>query len=93
MAGDALAIGAMHAVFEAGLRVPEDISVVSVDDIDLAAYLNPPLTTVSMSIAHMATTGVQQLLDLIAGKQPPQMQTLIEPTLVVRRSTTPYRSS
>ena len=92
MAGDPLAIGAIHALSEWGLRVPDDVSVVSVDDIDLAGYVNPPLTTVSLAFAQMASAGVQVLLDLVVGKQPPQMQMLIGPTLIVRGSTLPYRS-
>lgn len=90
-AGDLLAIGAMRALREAGLRVPEDVSVVGIDDIDIAAFLWPPLTTVSQSIAQMATLGVQLLLDVLAGKEVPR-RTVIEPRLIVRESTAPPAS-
>jgi LacI family transcriptional regulator len=92
VAGDPLAIGAIHALSEWGLRVSDDVSVVSVDDIDLAGYVNPPLTTVSLAFAQMASAGVHVLLDVVVGKQPPQMHMLIGPTLIVRGSTLPYRS-
>jgi DNA-binding LacI/PurR family transcriptional regulator len=87
-AGDLLAIGAMRALREAGWRVPEDISVIGIDDIDIAGFLWPPLTTVSQSIAHMATLGVQLLLDILEGKEVPG-RTVIEPRLIVRESTAP----
>lgn len=87
-ANDLMAIGAMRAVGEAGLRVPEDISIVGVDDIEVAAFQTPPLTTISQSFSQLATLGVQLLLDILAGKEPVQPQLVIEPTLVARQSTT-----
>jgi len=87
VAGDLLSIGAMRALRESGRRVPEDVSLVSVDDIDLAAFLVPPLTTVSQSVPQMAEWGVGLLLDLTAGVQPAQTRMVIEPKLVVRQST------
>ena len=88
-AGDLLAIGAMRALREAGRRIPEDASVLGIDDIELAAYLAPPLTTVSQSITEMATLGVEILFDLLAGKEPDPPRVVIEPRLVVRESTAP----
>jgi DNA-binding LacI/PurR family transcriptional regulator len=89
VAGDMLAIGAMRALRDAGLDIPADVSVVSVDDIDLARYYQPPLTTVSQFVEQMTTLGVQLLLDLLAGKNPQQTQIIIEPKLIVRQSTAP----
>jgi LacI family transcriptional regulator len=83
-----MAIGAMRAVDEAGLRVPEDISIVGMDDIEVAAFQVPPLTTVRQPCAELATLGVQFLLDILAGKELAQTQMVIEPSLIVRRSTT-----
>jgi DNA-binding LacI/PurR family transcriptional regulator len=87
-AGDLLAIGAMRALREAGLRVPEDVSVIGIDDSDIAEFHWPPPTTVSQSIAHMATLGVQLLLDILQGKEVPG-RTVIEPRLILRESTAP----
>lgn len=87
-ANDLMAIGAMRAVDEAGLRVPHDISIVGLDDIEVAAYQVPPLTTVRQPCAELATVGVQLLLDILAGKRSAQTQIVVEPTLIVRQSTT-----
>jgi LacI family transcriptional regulator len=83
-----MAIGAMRAVDEAGLRVPQDISIVGVDDIEVAAFQTPPLTTICQPFTQLATLGVQLLLDILAGKELVQSQIVIEPTLIVRQSTT-----
>lgn len=92
-ANDRMAIGAMRATIEAGLRVPEDISFVGLDDIEISAFQNPPLTTVAQSFHELAARSVQLLLDLVRGKPLEQvldqMQIVIEPKLVVRQSTAP----
>ncbi len=87
-ANDLMAIGAMRAVDEAGLRVPHDISIVGVDDIEVAGFQTPPLTTIRQPFTELATLGVQLLLDILAGKELVQPQLVIEPTLIVRQSTT-----
>jgi DNA-binding LacI/PurR family transcriptional regulator len=87
-ANDLMAMGAMRAIAEAGLRVPDDVSVVGLDDIEVAAYQTPPLTTVRQNCDKLATLGVQLLCDILAGKELAQTQITIEPTLVIRRSTT-----
>jgi DNA-binding LacI/PurR family transcriptional regulator len=86
-ANDLMAIGAMRAVAEAGLQVPHDISIVGVDDIEVAAFQTPPLTTLRQPFTQLATSGVQLLLDILAGKELVQPQIVIEPTLIVRQST------
>ncbi len=86
-AGDQLAIGAMRALREAGRSIPADVSIISVDDIDLAKYLSPPLTTISQSIAKMASVGVQLLIDLVEGRPSTGQRVVIEPRLIVREST------
>ena len=59
---DLTAIGAMGAIFEAGLRIPQDISIIGFDDIQLGSYTAPPLTTVRLPHAQIARTSVQALL-------------------------------
>lgn len=86
-AGDLIAVGAMRALREAGRRVPEQVSVVGLDNLDIAAFVAPPLTTVSQPTARMATLGVELLLDLLAGREPEAERILIAPELVVREST------
>jgi DNA-binding LacI/PurR family transcriptional regulator len=92
-AGDALAIGAMHALRERGLRVPEDISVMGVDDLDVAPYHNPPLTTIGQSITELAVLGAQLLFDILDGNQPEQAHIVMQPVLIVRQSTSPPHQS
>jgi LacI family transcriptional regulator len=67
---DVLAIGAMKAVREKGLRVPKDISVVGFDGIENAAYTNPALTTFVQPFDEIADKGVSTLLGLINGNKP-----------------------
>jgi DNA-binding LacI/PurR family transcriptional regulator len=91
-ANDRMAIGAMQAVVQAGLCVPHDISVIGLDDIEVAAFQIPPLTTVRQSFAELATRGVQLLLNLLTGKEVKQKNVVIAPTLIQRQSTTSPRS-
>ncbi len=84
---DISALGAMRAFQEAGLRVPEDISVIGFDDIQGAAYSTPSLTTVRQPLAHMGRLAAQTLLARIEGEKDSSPEILIEPELVVRKST------
>lgn len=86
-ANDRMAIGAIQAINEAGLRVPDDLSVMGLDDIEVAAYQNPPLTTVRQSFVELATLAMQLLFALIEKEQPDKTQLVLEPELVERRST------
>lgn len=88
-AGDQLAIGAMRALQDAGLRVPRDVSLIGTDDIEYAAYLEPPLTTVRQPVALMATLGVEILLGMLSGKGPAENRHIVEAHLIVRGSTAP----
>jgi DNA-binding LacI/PurR family transcriptional regulator len=84
---DISAIGAIRAVREAGLRVPEDISVVGFDDIREAAYHLPSLTTVRQPLRKMGEIAAQTLVDRIGGRNDYPSQILIDPELMVREST------
>lgn len=84
-ADDDSAIGAMMALKEAGLRIPEDIALVGFDDIRLAAYLDPPLTTVRAPIEQAARIAVEQLVKVIRGEEV-ELKTLLPTKLVIRRS-------
>jgi DNA-binding LacI/PurR family transcriptional regulator len=81
---DLLAITAIHALRERGLRIPQDIAVVGYDDIELAAYCNPPLTTVRQPIQAAGHRLVAALLSLIEGNPTPSQQ--LETELVCRDS-------
>lgn len=83
---DISAIGSICALQEAGLRIPDDVSVVGFDDIQNAAYTNPPLTTVRQPLIRMGETAARTLLDRIEGKMKYVPEIAIEPELVTRRS-------
>src|SRR5579871_6353361 len=87
---DISAIGAMRALKEAGLRVPEDVSVVGFDDILSAAYATPSLTTVRQPLTEMGKRGAQILLDRIGDREKEfPAEVVMSPELVVRESTGP----
>lgn len=87
-AGDQMAIGAYRALAEAGLRVPQDMSVVGFDDIEASSYTIPPLTTIRQPLEDIATNAFELLLNLLDPKKPPQTtQVILPPELIVRKST------
>jgi DNA-binding LacI/PurR family transcriptional regulator len=86
---DLTAIGALRTLRTAGVRVPDDVSVVGFDDIEMAAWTDPPLTTVRQPIGDMGRLSVAWLADALAREEPtlePRVQHL-EPRLIVRQST------
>jgi LacI family transcriptional regulator len=84
---DWTAIGALRAILAAGLRVPDDISVVGFDDIPLVSYTTPALTSVRMSAADVGATAFQALFGLIGGKVLEGDVYQVPTRLVVREST------
>jgi DNA-binding LacI/PurR family transcriptional regulator len=84
---DISAIGAIRAIQEKGLRVPQDISVMGFDDIPGAAFYSPSLTTVRQPLNRMGEVAAQSLLERIEGKRDYPAEIAIEPELVVREST------
>jgi len=79
--------GMVAALQEAGLRVPEDISVVGFDDIQIAVHNMPSLSTVRQPLQKMGELAARTLLDRIEGKDEFVPEMTVEPELVVRRST------
>lgn len=88
-ASDMMAIGAIRAARQQGLRVPEDVSVCGFDDSTLMGYIDPPLTTVRQPVREMALVAVRSLLDEIRGVGAPHTELVFRPELVVRESTWP----
>jgi DNA-binding LacI/PurR family transcriptional regulator len=84
---DWTAIGALHAIDAAGLRVPADVSLVGFDDIPLASYASPPLTSVRMSAGDVGSTAFDALFRLIGGDRLEGDLYQVPTTLVVRQST------
>lgn len=85
-ASDLIAIAAMQALADLGVRVPEDVAVVGYDDIALAAYVTPALTTIRQDTALAGQALVETLLTIIDGAAPRDV--LLPTELVVRRSCT-----
>jgi DNA-binding LacI/PurR family transcriptional regulator len=84
---DISAIGAIRALQEEGLRVPQDVSVMGFDDIPGAAFHMPSLTTVRQPLGRMGEVAAQSLLERIEDKKEFPTEIAIEPELVVREST------
>lgn len=92
-ANDMMAIGALHALHEHGLRVPEDVAVVGFDDTVGAEYLIPSLTTVAQPFAELGRLALHRLLHLVEEPSTPSpAPPALAPRLVVRRSTRPERT-
>jgi DNA-binding LacI/PurR family transcriptional regulator len=85
---DVLAVGALRAADRLGIKVPEDVSIVGFDDIQLAEHVNPPLTTVRQPISEMAAAAVRAAIDGSSDGGEPAIAHL-EPTLIVRESSGP----
>src|SRR5271168_2460495 len=86
---DISAIGAIWALREAGLRVPEDVSVLGFDDIPAAAFNNPGLTTVRQPLERMGQIAAKTLIDQIEGNAEYIPEIAIEPEFIARASTGP----
>jgi alanine racemase len=91
---DAMAIGVMHAARELGLVVPRDLSVVGFDDIDLARYTSPPLTTVHQPVRRKGEEAVRLLLAQVDTRETTVPEQVRLPTrLIVRGTTGPVRGT
>lgn len=86
-ATDSLALGAIHAIKGAGLRVPEDIAVAGYDDIEAALMCDPPLTTICVEREGIGKAAVAALSEQIAEPKKPSCAIIIKNKLVVRAST------
>ncbi len=88
---DMIAIGVLRAVYMAGLRVPEDLSVIGLDDIDFSEFTLPPLTTIRLSRAELAKAAFDalRLQAENTGNSEVQREFLVSTSLVVRGSTAP----
>jgi DNA-binding LacI/PurR family transcriptional regulator len=91
-ASDSLALGAMAAVREAGLKIPDDISLAGFDDVDVSAYFNPPLTTIRVPAYEIGLMAMKILLEMVNDPTMPVQQYCMETSLVVRGSCSAPRS-
>ncbi len=85
-ANDTVAIGLMAAIQQKGLRIPRDIAVVGYDDIPVAAYTSPPLTTVRQSAVESGQLAGEMLIQLVRGEEPKERVVRLEAELIIRES-------
>ncbi|QLB15413.1 transcriptional repressor PurR [Mannheimia granulomatis] len=83
---DTIAVGAYQAIWQAGLSIPHDISIIGYDDIDLAKYLSPPLSTISQPKSELGKLAVETLLKRIRSESTEFQTIMLEPELVIRNS-------
>jgi LacI family xylobiose transport system transcriptional regulator len=86
---DLQALGLYEAARELGLRIPEDLSVVGFDDLPVARWVGPPLTTVRQPLTEMAEVAARMVIDIARGNQPAALRVDLATTLVERSSTAP----
>lgn len=88
---DLQALGVYQAAREARLHIPEDLSVVGFDDLPVAQWVGPPLTTVRQPLIEMAVAAAELVLTMARGEEPPQTRVELATELVIRESTAPPR--
>ena len=86
-ATDWMAMGALEAALDEGLHVPEDLSIIGLDDILLTAHVRPPLTTIAIPKLRLAQEAMNLLLKQLDGEKEIPTPRVVEPYLVVRQST------
>lgn len=86
VASDLVAMGAKAALTEAGRRVPEDVALVGFDDLPLARFTNPPLTTVHLPVKDIARRAAEMLIQILNGQPAACRQAILDTHLVVRKS-------
>ena len=86
---DMMGIGVLRAAAERQIRVPEQLSVIGFDDVQMSRYVYPSLTTVGQSIVQLGETAAELLLRRIATPQLPIDQRIVTPSIVLRESTAP----
>lgn len=89
---DDLALGAIRALTEAGMDIPNDISIVGFDDAQHAPFLTPPLTTIRLDFRALGKIAAKYLIELIEDPDADTYQRVLPPELIVRNSTAPVKS-
>lgn len=86
IASDMMAAGALQAAHETGVAVPDDLAIVGFDDVPMASFVNPPLTTIRQPIYELGTIAVRLLIEQLSGQERRPTQTRIPTQLIVRQS-------
>jgi LacI family transcriptional regulator len=88
---DVVALGAIEALYERGLTIPDDISVIGFDDIWVAKHLRPPLTTIRLPAYELGRRAGETMVQIIRGETLPMLRVLLPTELIMRQSTAPLR--
>lgn len=91
MGNDSMAIGAMRALHEKGIRVPEQISIVGFNDIEMSRYLQPSLTTVQVHTEYMGEAAVDLFLDQLSSRRKIAKKIVLPTNLLIRESSGPVK--
>lgn len=86
-ASDHMALGAMRAIRENGLEIPDDISIIGFDDFPLASPSHPALTTIRQPIVQFCSKGLEMLIDLVENGSEPPRKVILEAEFIIRDST------
>jgi len=86
ISNDAMAVGAYQALYQAGLKVPDDMAIVGYDDIELASYMTPPLTTIHQPKDELGELAIDVLIHRIADPSQQQQRLQLTPVLMERGS-------
>lgn len=87
---DAVALGLMHRLYEEKIRVPEDVSIIGYDNIEMAEFSTPPLTTIWQDAERIARLGTMLIFQMLSSEEDwdkVRQQVFLEPTLILRKST------
>ena len=87
---DAMAVGAYQAIYQKGLKVPDDISIIGYDDIDLSPYMIPPLTTIHQPKDKLGQQAVDQLIYRMDNPEANASVLVLTPELIERQSVKKY---
>jgi LacI family transcriptional regulator len=90
VASDEVALGAKAALREAGMKIPEDVALVGFDDLPMAYYTDPPLTTIHLPAVELAQQASELLLQLLKGHRVTKRKIILDTQLVVRKSCGAY---
>lgn len=88
VASDALAIGVLQAFNEAGIRLPHDTAIISINNIEVSQYVSPPLTTYSIDQKELCQTAINLLCDALERPDRAKIHAFVNTELVIRKSFT-----
>jgi LacI family transcriptional regulator len=86
---DLMALGALRAAAESGYAIPRDLAVVGYDDLEIAHFTNPPLTTIAQPKKEIGARAIDLLVDRMSRKTRPNTRLVLPPELIIRRSSQP----